>query len=243
MSIFMLVLFLYGKYISLDWTPLIFNTSKVSLTTFKHAEIAKVLVSFLCTFVVILIGKDGYDKGQTIALKTAFIAIFTGDLLFFFDFIYLAVVAFFIAHILLIIRNGAGMTTFLKVDGHRTEKRKVFIIGIGSLYLYISIISFIFYPKLHGNVMLYLVMVYALLLCISIWIAWSTIIVSFMPQLNGIFTALGMSFFLLCDLSVGINFFINEGFLKSIAPCYTWTFYTAALVLLSLSGYRFQRKS
>lgn len=239
----MVILFLYGKYISLDWTSLIFNTSKVSSTTFKHAEIAKVLVSFLCTFVVFLIGKDGYDKGQTTALQTAFIAIFTGDLLFFFDFIYLAVVAFFIAHTLLIIRNGAGMTAFLKANGHPPEKRKIFIIGIGSLFLYISIISFIFYPVLHGNVMLYLVMLYALLLCISIWIAGSSIIVGFMPQLNGIFTALGMSFFMLCDLSVGINFFINEGFLKIIAPCFTWTFYTAALVLLSFSGYKIQRKS
>jgi hypothetical protein len=238
MIIFSMILLLCGSYITLDWTSLILNYPKVTLKALKYSEIAKLSVSFLCACIVFLIGKDGYKKEETTTLQNAFIAIFIGDLLFFFDFEYMAVVAFCIAHVLLIIRNGAGIKAFFRTSGLKSEKNKIFLIALGSLLVYMSIIVFIFYPELQGQKTLYLVMVYAFLLCISLWIAWSSIIIGYMPPINAIITAIGMSFFFLCDLTVGINFCFNEGLLKTIAPYIIWTFYTPALVLISFSGYK-----
>ena len=237
MIIFSLILLLCSSYITIDWTSFIFTNSKVNLCTLKYSEIAKLSVSFLCACIVFLIGNDGYNKHETNALKNAFIAIFIGDLLFFFNFEYMAGVVFCIAHVLLIVRNAAGMKAFFRNKGLESEKAKVALIFSGSLLLYISVIMFIFYPKLQGKEILYLVMGYSLLLCISLWIAWSSIIVGYIPAVNALITALGISFFFLCDLTVGINFLFNEGFLKTIAPYITWTFYTPALVLIALSGY------
>ena len=236
--IFTLILLLAGSYITIDWISFIFINSKVNPSTLKYLEISKLAVSFLCACIVFLIGEDGYNKQGTIALQNAFIAIFMGDLLFFFNFEYMAVGVFCIAHVLLILRNGSGIKAFFRNKGLKVEKNKVVLILAGSLLLYISVIAFIFYPQLQGEKILYLVMVYALLLCASLWIAWSSIIIGYMPYLNGVITAIGMSFFFLCDLTVGINFFFNEGFLKTIAPYIIWTFYTPALVLLSFSGYK-----
>lgn len=62
MLIFSIILLLSNSYLTLDWTLLRYTNSKISVSTLKYSEIAKLTLSFLCASIVFLIGNDGYNK-------------------------------------------------------------------------------------------------------------------------------------------------------------------------------------
>ncbi len=73
---------------------------------------------------------------------------------------------------------------------------------------------------------------------VSLWMGWGTLIRSFYPRLNAWFIAIGITNFYFCDISVGLSTDLTGTTAGAILKNLVGFFYTPALVLLALSGYR-----
>jgi hypothetical protein len=78
---------------------------------------------------------------------------------------------------------------------------------------------------------------YVFLLLASVWTGWVTTIRSTYPHTNAMMIAIGMTCFLFCDICVICQVFMS-GRPAAVANGLVWLFYTPALLLLALSGYR-----
>jgi hypothetical protein len=98
---------------------------------------------------------------------------------------------------------------------------------------------------------------YLLILSVSLWAGWASIRIGYLPRANSIKTAIGLTCFYLCDISVILN--LASGLDNAIVPSVpfdyvnvypawdgiqyivhniTWIFYTPALMLIALSVYK-----
>ena len=115
-------------------------------------------------------GRDGLDPTDTHKLRLAFVAILTGDLLFLLDeihpaFDYPAILAFLVGHVLIILRNGQGLRDYLAVLTRCTETLVAVGILLGTAILFV----FTLLEHLWGSPMLYMILVYAIVLDVSLW--------------------------------------------------------------------------
>lgn len=83
----------------------------------------------------------------------------------------------------------------------------------------------------------WLLSAYLFLLGASVWAAWAARYLGHLPPANARFAALGLTAFLACDLTVVAGISLS-GTTALVVGSLTWLFYTPALYLLMLSGYR-----
>ena len=235
-AIIAIIIFLFGGYIVLDWFQFIRK-----IADYKHPEIpyvraTKVAVSFLAAILVFIIGKDGFNERDTIMLVIAYAIIFIGDLFLVFDINLIGIAVFASSHIFFILRNGSGITRYIK-DGSSINRLYDIVSAVIIIGVVITVLWVFFYPRLEGNAFFYVLLGYGLFLGVSLWTAWAALRIGFMPGHNALLAAIGITCFFISDLLVGVHFATEPGDTQLIARYTTWIFYTPALVLIALSGY------
>ena len=131
-----LILLLTASFLTFDWTQYWFGTLRIADPERMYTRIAKTLTSLLVAVLALNVGDDGIDERDPLRLRRAFAAILTGDLLFLLDeihpaFDYPAIVAFLIAHVLIIVRNGHGLRSYWHQATGRRRAVDVALAAVG----------------------------------------------------------------------------------------------------------------
>jgi hypothetical protein len=243
-SILIMVIFLYGGFVTLDWYLFFNNLSSSDHPEVTYSRITKVVASVLCFILVWMIGRDAFHKRDTIFLRVIVSVIIFGDLFFLFDRAIFGVLCFGICQILYIVRHSAGLKKYLLA-----ERKLLYLlldIAIGGILL-ASAAAFMFcvlFPSHISTIMLFAITGYSIVLCVSLWMAWATPRLGFFPKRNAYLALVGLTCFLIGDIFVGVGLTFS-GTIKIWAKYMTWIMYTPGLVLPALSGYdlsKFGRK-
>ena len=238
-SILFVLLALFGSYVSLDWSRLMFFPATEYIEPYPVVRLFKLISSFLCAFLVWTTFSNKFTSSDSRKIKAAFIVILIGDASFTFGFQLAGVIAFAFGQILLTIRNADGLKQYVQNRLYRRDW--VFNAVIGTLIVLINsaALYFVFYRTLGFSALFFLFAVYSIVLCLSVWFAWVCIKIDYFDTVNSILIALGMSFFFLCDFTVGFNMASPAPQTRVIVSSLTWMFYAPALIMLSLSSYKF----
>jgi len=235
-----IILFLFGGFTTLDWYQFFTGTANFAHPEIPYVRATKVAVSFISAILVFLIGKDGFNRGDTRRLVLAYAAIAIGDIFLVFDINMIGMLVFAVAHVFFIIRNGWGLRNYLanKSTANRTwdilSSLLILAIAAGAM-------GWFFLPAMGPGLMFYLLLVYSLFLGVSLWSAWAAVRIGFMPKANAWLVAIGLTCFFVSDLLVGVHFATEPGRFQTCAIYITWLFYTPGLVLPALSGYKLNR--
>lgn len=200
----------------------------------------KIAVSFISAILVFLIGRDGFNRGDTRRLVLAYAAIIIGDIFLVFDINMIGMLVFAVAHVFFIIRNGWGFKDYVK---HKSTANRVWDVLSALFILAIAagLMGWLFLPMMGPVLMFYLLLVYSLFLGVSLWSAWAAVRIGFTPRANAWLVAIGLTCFFVSDLLVGVHFATGPGSFQTGAIYVTWLFYTPGLVLPALSAYKFNR--
>jgi len=231
---------LYGSFITLDWTQHFFNMDNPAAPELPYSRATKVLFCFMCAVLAWMIGKDGLNRVDTRKVVIIFSLIIAGDIcLVIFPTPYVGIALFIAAQVFLILRNGQGFRQYNK-SGDR--KRRVLwdaVTGAIIAVILVLYVSLVLIPLLQGSYLLYFIIVYGLLVCVSLWTAWAAVRIGYFPPLNAWLIAIGITFFFTDDLFVGLNMSLpTTTIARSLVTYVVWIFYSPALALLALSGYR-----
>jgi hypothetical protein len=235
-TILVLVVFLFGGYVTLDWYLFFNNLSNAGSPEVPYSRITKVATSILCFILVWLIGKDGFHKRDTMFLRFIVSGIVLGDLFFVFDKEIPGVLMFGICQILYIIRHSAGLRKYLFAS--RKTLYLALDIALGGILIAaaVSFVLCVLLPQQAASVLFFAVTGYIVVLCVSLWMAWATPRLGFFPKKNAYLALVGLTFFLIGDIFVGLGLTFG-GTAKIAAKYMTWIMYTPGLVLPALSGY------
>jgi len=95
---------------------------------------------------------------------------------------------------------------------------------------------------LQGSSMLYVLLVYAVVLDVSLWMGWASLRIGYFPRANALLIAAGATLFFVGDYLVGFNLSLQPSLERATTLFLTWVFYAPAIALFALSGYRWSRK-
>jgi hypothetical protein len=243
-----MILLLAGSFIAVDWMIFLFGIRTL------YAGVAKPVVSFICLMLVLIIGKDGVERRDTVLLTLAFICIVPVDILMsvvvFTPGMTVASPAFMIggilsivAHFILLVRHGRRVLAYLRV---RKEAGGSFG-GVGA-FLWLPILVYgiavaALIPLLKPMIAvghLGIGLSYSAFVATSTWIAWETVRRKSYPKLNSWLIGVGMSCWLVTEI-VGEVYNIKIGPVSYIMFNLVWVFYGTCIVCLALSGYDWKR--
>jgi hypothetical protein len=239
-----LALLLAGSFIAVDWVILLFGVQTI------YAGVAKPVLSLLCLLLVLLIGKDGIDRSDTILLVIAFLFILPVDVL-------MSIVALspeigvaspafmtggvlsIVAHGVLLVRHGRGFP-YLR-SGYRRERGRA---ALGS-FLWLPVLVFglwalVLLPLLGPMIRighLLIGLVYSGLVVTSTWVAWETVRFGLYPRWNAWLVGVAMTCWFATEI-VGEIYNIQIGRISDLAFNFVWIFYGTTILCLALSGYR-----
>ena len=236
LAILFAIVFISGGFISVDWYGFYIGLTKYDTALYSY--IAKSIILMLSIFLVFLIGKDGLNKKDSFLLKLIYIFIILADISFIlFKEPYMGIGLFSIVQICLILRNTMAIKDNYKGNKSHRLKSSLFInLILGTIFLIISFLRII-NGLIDRPILLLLMLSYSILISISLWTSLANILLDIFPKSNGVLAVMGMVFFILCDLHVGLALSLNHGVSRSIAENLIWVFYTPALTLVALSGY------
>jgi hypothetical protein len=231
------ILFLFGGYTTLDWFQFV-----TGIAVFTHAEVpyvraTKVAVSFLCAFLVFIIGRDGFDRKDTNRLVLVYATIALGDIFLVFDINMAGMAIFAVAHIFFIIRNGWGLKRYFS---NSSAKNRFWDVATAVTILAVAggVLAGFFLPALGTSTMFYMLLGYSAMLAVSLWMAWAAVRIGYMPGPNAVLAGVGLTCFFVSDLLVGVHFSTEPGPMQAFCIYLTWIFYTPGLLLPALSGYK-----
>lgn len=237
-----LILLLVASFLTFDWTQYWFGTLRIADPERMYTRLAKTLTSLLVAVLALSVGDDGIDERDPLRLRRAFAAILAGDLLFLLDeihpaFDYPAIVAFLIAHVLIIARNGNGLRGYWH---QATARSRAIDLALAAGIVLVTALLFVFtlLEHLTGSPLLYVLIVYAIFLVASLWTGWMSLRIGYFPRINAALIATGATFFFIGDYLVGFNLSLEPSLARVTTLFLTWVFYAPAITLLALSGYR-----
>jgi hypothetical protein len=242
-----LILVLTASFLTFDWTQYYFGLIRVSDPELMYTRITKTLTSFLIFLLALSVGDDGINEIDPVKLRRAFIAIFAGDLMFLMDeihpaFDYVAILLFLGGQVLLVLRNGQGFRAYFRrkasIGAYAGDILLGLAIVIGTGLLFV----FTLLEHLQGTPLLYIIAVYALFLDLSLWTGWTSLRAGHFPWRNALLIAIGATCFFVGDYLVGFNLSLEPSPQRATTLFFTWVFYTPAITLLALSGYRWSKK-
>jgi len=239
-ALLFVILFLFGGYTTLDWYQFFTGTANFARPEIPYVRATKVAVSFISAILVFIIGRDGFNRGDTKRLVLAYAAIAVGDIFLVFDINMIGMAVFAIAHVFFIIRNGWGLKGYLAQKSTSNRAWDI-LTALFILALAAGLMVWYFLPAMGASLMFYLLLVYSLFLGVSLWAAWAAVRIGFMPKANAWLVAVGLSCFFVSDLLVGVHFATQPGQFQTCAIYITWLFYTPGLVLPALSGYKLHK--
>lgn len=240
-----LILFIAGTFVAADWIVYYFCDIKKLEGTCSfsmYQNITKFCTTCLNALLAWIIVNDGIDRRDTILLSLAFAFTVLAD--FFLKILYntdpsgrdnyllAGIITFMIVQTFYIIRHSRNMKGYFIYDSG-IIKKNVFTEALWFI-LIAAAVSVIIY--LRPKPLTATVLIYAAFLITSLATAWGTIRRSFYPRKNAWMIAIGLTCFFCCDVNVGISILPDT----PIANNVIWMFYTPALMLLSLSGYRWE---
>ena len=116
-------------------------------------------------------------------------------------------------------------------------KSSLFINTILSTVLFLLFLMKLINEHLDERLLFIVIVFYGLVVSTSLWAAFANYLLKLFPKTNSILVSLGMLFFVLCDINVGLSLALPHGLAKTISSNLIWIFYTPALTLIGLSGY------
>ncbi|TJX15894.1 hypothetical protein E9840_01695 [Tissierella creatinini] len=226
-------------FILLDWLPLI---SKYKLQiSYKYSYSFKVIVVLLTTLLVFISGNDCLSKRDLKEMKRIFILVLLADsALVGFQTPVIGILFFSFVQLCLVFRNSKGMREVIKSDGNFKLRRSLFINTILVTTLFILNLVRIMDNHMENKLLLLIMVLYGFMVSLSLWTAMANYLLKLFPKTNSIMVALGMCFFALCDINVGLSLILPEGLIRTISSDLVWIFYAPALTLLALSGYKYK---
>lgn len=128
-------------------------------------------------------------------------------------------------------RHTRGLRAALRTP----DRRRAFVrVAIGCGIAWIVAMALLGPPLVEAGLLIPLA-VYSLLLCVSLIAAYSTLAAGHFARPRAKLVATGMTFFVLCDITVGVGGAFANTALGDAADATTGLFYGPALVLLALS--------
>ncbi len=242
-----LIILLTASFLTFDWTQYYFDLVRVADPELAYSRIAKTVTSFLIFLLALSIGDDGINEADPRKLRWAFVAIFAGDLMFLLDeidpvFDYVAILSFLVSQVLLALRNGQGFRAYFRRKSGIGDYVGDVLLGLAVLVITGLLFVLTLLENLKGSPMLYVVIIYALFLDLSLWTGWVALRVRYFPKVNANLIVLGATCFFIGDYLVGFNLSLEPSVQRATTVFLTWVFYAPAITLLALSGYRWSKK-
>lgn len=231
------IIFVCGSFLTLDLYR--FYISGTGIKSIDSTPIKK-LIPLLCALIVLIIGKDGINKNDTKKLMLIYALICFADTALIFDMIIPGIGLFAVCQVLLIWRNGAGISKLLSGGELGKDRNALIICAAVILAVIVLIMSFIFYPILHGSPLFFAMLGYVVLLGASLWTSFANYKLKLFPRRNSILVLTGMILFFLGDFLVGLDLALKEGFYWLVVSSMVWIIYTPSITLIALSGYRYE---
>lgn len=193
------------------------------------SRIAKYLSILLCFGLTLAISPEsGHDRRDIWTLRLAFFLTIIADFAIgILGYFVAGIAVFFLVQLVYIVRHSQGFVW----------NRREVISGLLTLGC-VAGLFFHLYPGLVNAGLFWPVLLYALVLAASLWLAIGTVWRDFFPPRISFFIAGGMLLFFLCDLNVGLGAVLPDGELRSVVRILVWFFYLPAQLLLALSGFR-----
>jgi hypothetical protein len=235
LAIMGVVLLLTGTYAGVGWSSFLHGFHSSFPTWAGYAR------TVLCVGMVLLIGEqDSVSRADKRLLLAAFALTLVADFfLILLDWMLIGTVLFLGVHALFIVRHAKG---FRESMGPELRSRTLGLLAATGTVAFggSAVLLYFVAPILMPGGMFAVDCVYIAVLSISLWMAWGTLIRSAHPGFNGWLIALGMTFFFFCDVSVGLAAPLAGSRAGGILNNLVGFFYSPALVLLGLSGFRFR---
>ena len=220
-------------YMSLDFACL-FGLIENSYPSSIIKRINVVLISII----VAISGKDSLNSKDSVLLKTAFIAVCFAEISFVLNSLFGGIFFFFIAQVLLILRNSPGLRQKLS-SADKATKLKLLGCSAAILAFYVLIFRFVFYPVLKLSPLLLAFMLYAAVLSISLWVGIANYLLGLFPKKNSLMVCIGMACFFISDILVGLSIITDSDVVYLISNSFIWVLYIPAILLLAFSGYKY----
>jgi len=242
-SLIGLILLIAGSFIAVDWVIFLFGVETV------YAGVAKPVTSFICLILVLLIGKDGLDRRDSILLILAFVCIVPVDILMslvvFSPEMSVASPAFMtggvlsiVAHLLLIVRHGRGFP-YLRSEFRRERGRARWWAFLWLPILLYGSFLLTLLPLMQPMIRvghLVIGLTYSLVVATSMWVAWETLRFELYPRPNAWMVGVAMTCWFITEI-VGETYNVQLGLVSDLAFNFVWIFYGTTIVCLASSGY------
>ena len=210
----------------------------------SYQHIAKFLVPLIAAVISFIAGKNSLGKRDRRLLQGSFVMILCADFCFKIlhhysfpvenrgDYISIGVIFFMLAQSLLIIRHTRTSSTDMSFPWIFCFPFAV-TFAMGVLLLI----------HIYDSLMLFAAISYGPFLLCSLYAACRTCKLGYFPKENARQIRWGMILFTCCDLLTGISLwkgadFSSQELIATVSNNLIWCFYTPALILLALSGYR-----
>lgn len=235
LAIMGVILLLTGTYAGVGWSSFLHGFQSSFPTGAGYAR------TVLCVVMVLLIGaRDSVSRVDKRLLLAAFGLTLVADFfLILLDWMMTGTVLFLGVHAIFIARHAKGFRGSL---GQSARARTLgWLVATGAVAFGGSaVLLYCAASLLLPTGMFAVDCVYIFVLALSLWMAWGTLIRDAYPSFNGWLIAFGMTFFYFCDVSVGLAAPFKGTMVGGILNNLVGFFYTPALVLLALSGFRFR---
>ncbi len=226
-------------FIIVDWKSLISKTNERDLALYSYTF--KAIIVFLTSLLVFIAGKDYLDYRDIKLMRVIFALIIVADAaLILFNTPVVGILFFSFVQLLLIFRNSYGMREKIKSEGDHHLRKSLFINTILVTTFFLLILLNLINMYLEDDMLLFTMLLYSLMISLSLWAAIANYLLRLFPNINSIMIALGMIFFVLCDINVGLSLILPKSLIKTISSNLIWIFYTPALTLLALSSYKYE---
>ena len=228
-------------FVLLDWMPILNKDNTLDTTMYSYGF--KALLILLISLLIFITGEDALNEKDAIIIKVIFILVIIADSsLVLFNTPVIGIMFFSFVQFGLILRNSRGMREKIKINRNNKLRTSLFVNTILATLLFIFNLIRLMNGLMEEKLLLLIMALYGLMVSLSLWTAFANYLVGIFPKINSLFVALGMFFFVLCDLNVGLSLILPNGYIRDIASALVWIFYTPALTLIALSGYRFNTK-
>jgi hypothetical protein len=235
LAIMGVILLLTGTYAGVGWSSYLHGFHSSFPTGAGYAR------TVLCVVMVLLIGaRDSVSRLDKRLLLAAFgLTLIADFFLILLDWMMIGTVLFLGVHALFIARHAEGFRDSLATA---SRARTIgWLVATGALAFGGSaILLHEVAPILLPTGMFAVDCIYIFVLALSLWMAWGAVLRSAYPSFNARLIASGMTFFYFCDVSVGLAAPLAGTSAGGILNNLVGFFYTPALVLLALSGFRFR---
>jgi hypothetical protein len=223
-------MFVTGCYVGVDWAAYFHPFAS------RFPAVAGYARDVLCAAIVLLVARNRIATRDWRLLLAAFALLMVADwFLTLRDQPLPGTVIFLGVHALLIVRHAQGLRASL-TRAERARTLRLMTISALACYGAAAAVIFTVAPILKRSGQFALDSIYLLFLATSLWAGWSALVRRAYPRLNAWFVAVGMTFFFLCDVTVGLAVAQSGTPTGRILNDLIAFSYTPALLLLALSG-------